>query len=414
MWHVDEGGLHAYLDDALDALPEGERIREHLAACDACQRRLAEERDLRAEARAILALASPDLGDLPSLEELEKRAGTHGSGGTSSRGRWWRLGWAASVVAAGAVGWVFGGRSVSPAEIAGTPEVAGPEIRALAPQVSTVEPTPGPEGVKTQGLQAEAASAKTGEPRPEVPRAATTTVESVDRAPVDAPATVAETARQEDEAVVPQVGARPSDLLVAPRFEPLFPPTSLGLMARGSAPSADSLALVVTSRRGAVDFGTLVPLERAQRVRVGSVQLAGSRLLPTSGGVAPASDAVVRQAELPTFAFTAHGHAKVATGVGQDSEPPGSLMVPGLEVVGVSWLQPGGAGGGVRVLQRLESGDTLELIRLPAGSSLPQEGSSRSDGRTQIAQARNGGWLIARARLPRAALASLVGRLGGG
>jgi hypothetical protein len=417
MWHVDEGGLHAYLDDALDALPgrEGEFIREHLATCDACRRRLAEERAVRAEARSILALASPDLVDVPTFGELEERAGTHVSGGAGSRGRWQWLGWAASVVAAGVVGWMLGGRSVSSGDIAGSREVVGPEVRVVGPSTSQGETIPHLQRApEAQAQQDEAAPTKRDKPGPASPRAAVAAIESVGRPAVDTTVTVAARAHSSDEASVRRVEASRAASLPALRSEPLFPPVPLGVMGRRFASSTDFLAPVVASRPEPVEFGALVPSDKARSAGAGSAALARSRLLPTSGGADPASDAVVRQATLPTFAFTAPGGGKAIAGVDREPEAPASLIVSGLQVVDVSWLEPEGAGGGVRVLQLLDSGDTLELIQLPAGSSRPQVGDLPPDGRTQIVQVRNGGWLIARARLPRSALKTLVDRLGGG
>ncbi|MGH7338052.1 MAG: anti-sigma factor family protein, partial [Myxococcota bacterium] len=53
MSHVDEGTLHAYLDNAL---PPSERatLEAHLTGCASCRARLAEERALVARARELL------------------------------------------------------------------------------------------------------------------------------------------------------------------------------------------------------------------------------------------------------------------------------------------------------------------------------------------------------------------------
>ena len=47
--HPDEGMIHTWLDDALDAA-EGERIAAHVRTCDECQARVAEARGLIAGA----------------------------------------------------------------------------------------------------------------------------------------------------------------------------------------------------------------------------------------------------------------------------------------------------------------------------------------------------------------------------
>lgn len=109
MSHVDEGALHAYLDGALDALPASEaaRIRQHLAECETCARRLEEERALREEAADILAGADPGVGAVVPLEELRRRAGARARVGPSSRLR--QLTWAASLVLAVGAGWMLRG-----------------------------------------------------------------------------------------------------------------------------------------------------------------------------------------------------------------------------------------------------------------------------------------------------------------
>ena len=59
--HPDEGLIHAWLDDALDAA-EGERIAAHVRTCDECQARVAEARGLIAGASRIVAA----LDDVPA------------------------------------------------------------------------------------------------------------------------------------------------------------------------------------------------------------------------------------------------------------------------------------------------------------------------------------------------------------
>src|SRR5688572_8905801 len=56
MLHIDEGQLHALLDEALDA-GEADTVRQHIAACGECAVRYDDERAIRARANAILELA---------------------------------------------------------------------------------------------------------------------------------------------------------------------------------------------------------------------------------------------------------------------------------------------------------------------------------------------------------------------
>src|SRR5690606_7401652 len=111
MSHVHEGALHAYLDGALDELPDGEarRVRMHLERCETCRQRLERERAVRSEAEAILADARPSI-DLPTLEELRLLAGSGpGREERPHRTRLRRLGWAASVALAVGTGWMLRG-----------------------------------------------------------------------------------------------------------------------------------------------------------------------------------------------------------------------------------------------------------------------------------------------------------------
>jgi hypothetical protein len=91
----------------------------------------------------------------------------------------------------------------------------------------------------------------------------------------------------------------------------------------------------------------------------------------------------------------------------------GSLVVPGLEVlevVSLTWRQAAAAPGGVRVLQRLETGDTLELTHLPDGvdpSVLPPLDEHLSE----LVVPRQVGWLVMRAPVAATSLAELLQRL---
>ena len=58
MPHIDEGLLHAYLDEEL-AGSEREQLLAHLSECAACRLRLEEERALVARAGELLARATP-------------------------------------------------------------------------------------------------------------------------------------------------------------------------------------------------------------------------------------------------------------------------------------------------------------------------------------------------------------------
>ena len=110
MWHVDEGTLHAYLDDvdrgpAAAALDPGLRTRvaAHLAECDVCASRLQLAERQRARAADILAAASPAI-DTPPFESVQPRIAQ--AGGEPLGKSLWP---AAGSVAAGQRGSVPGG-----------------------------------------------------------------------------------------------------------------------------------------------------------------------------------------------------------------------------------------------------------------------------------------------------------------
>ncbi len=127
MSHVREGELHAYLDGALDRLGSevADRVRLHLAACEDCQSRVEQERDLREEASALLDRAMPREIVAPPFEELLRRAAVGGESaglpatvpppgpGTNTR-RFpaYKWAWAASLVLALGTGWAIGGGSL--------------------------------------------------------------------------------------------------------------------------------------------------------------------------------------------------------------------------------------------------------------------------------------------------------------
>ena len=123
MRHVHDGELHAFLDGALDLLPEGrgEEVREHISNCPACRERLQDEEAVRSKSQ--LLLGDPDLSgvSLPTFEELRERAEALGptppvpheveeENKARYRGplRGLPLAWAATLVLATGVGWMGG------------------------------------------------------------------------------------------------------------------------------------------------------------------------------------------------------------------------------------------------------------------------------------------------------------------
>jgi hypothetical protein len=90
-----------------------------------------------------------------------------------------------------------------------------------------------------------------------------------------------------------------------------------------------------------------------------------------------------------------------------------SLVVPGLEVLDVLPVGQSTTFAGMRALQRLQTGDTLELFHLPEGidpASLPP----LRQGWSELVRPRGSGWLVMRARAPEATLLELLQRLESG
>ena len=87
-------------------------------------------------------------------------------------------------------------------------------------------------------------------------------------------------------------------------------------------------------------------------------------------------------------------------------------MVPGLEVVSVSWVDlEGQTEAAVRVLQLMEEGDTLEVLHLPPGvdpSALP---ARPGDDRRSLVSPGVDGWIVLRARADRTRMEALLARL---
>ncbi len=100
MQHADDGTLHAYLDGALTSVELG-ALEAHLAECDACRARLAEERALIERAHGLLARAAPPEAELPPWRHGDAVRRRPRSGP-----RWIPLAWAASVLVALGTGWM--------------------------------------------------------------------------------------------------------------------------------------------------------------------------------------------------------------------------------------------------------------------------------------------------------------------
>lgn len=380
MSHVDDGALHAYLDGALDALPatEAARIREHLASCDACARRLEEERAVRAEAHAILGGADPALEDLPSLEEMRALASAGGAHPPAAV-RLRRLGWAASIVVAVGAGWMLRGVREPTALAEGGAPAAEPveerpeaRVESAADVASAVDaPAPPAEG----GATRQAAEKSAAEETPLAP------------APTLALDELVVTASRPDSAVAPE-GA-PTDSGAAGRNAALVALQDSLLARLGEA------KVLPTAERAELQPVAPAPVTRATRLRADAPlqeELSRRRMDPAAE-VRAAADV----APLQSFA----------------SDALGAVIVPGLPLISVERAPAGLPEGTVRALHRVEA-DTLEVLRLPPGLDPSSLTLAEGDGRTQVSVRRGDGWLVGRARLSSARIAELLARVPGG
>lgn len=182
MSHLDEGMLHTLLDGEATA-EQATAWRAHLAACDACASRLAEEAALRVRARAALDAVLPD----PIVVAIP-----------TGRGRRWRapLAWAATVLVAVGAGWLMrgawpgGSPAGAPADEAATELTASPP--AAAPAGESPAPTSGPYYVRIGPAQPSSSAAAVSRDRsgPATPsgRSAEKKAEQEARADAAAPA----------------------------------------------------------------------------------------------------------------------------------------------------------------------------------------------------------------------------------
>lgn len=388
MSHVDDGALHAFLDGALEALPpeEATQIRDHLAACASCAARLEEERSVREEASRILAGSTPAPDGLPTFEELRAQAAARGPlGGARSGGRlprFQRMAWAASVVLALGAGWML-------RQVAGS---AGTLPRALrssgaseAAAVPIAEPDPTRQTPSAEELAEVKAAASPGVPETEAEAASELRAEAPgvretlasdegaarDRLSAEAKATVS----ADESTPAAEVAAVPS----------IFRTDSAGGRAGNTMVLKDSLGAAADDRV-APELRHALAQEFARQTRPAALDQAASPASPTARLASVAEP-------LPEL------------------DPTGSLVVPGLVVLSVSWLDERGPAGVVRVRQLLEGGDTLELLHLPPGIDPSGLGDTGSDGRTELVVPREGGWLVARAHTTGDALTALVDRL---
>jgi hypothetical protein len=410
MSHVDDGALHAYLDGALDSFPgaEADRIRSHLEACEVCSQRLEEERQLRAEASTILAGAGTYVGDMPPFEELRARASARERARRPGAGRVTRLAWAASLVIGLGSGWMLRGMSVPPMAQPSRVESLDERFRDEA------EP---------RSFQVETPAEAVTEEQDAVSVVGATEV-------VDGFAEASEADRQKvrTEAEVPAAAAPETRRTVAQdrleenegrsRGAAVVDTLSAGLRSRAVA-----IPLVRTDSAGQRMGEELRPVVSADLAEVAQRRAEGALRVPPPDSVfdsvaeswrAARDDRAAGETVVsPSFRVQdpdVPGPEPSLGRAAEETEEEATLVVPGLAVVSVVWLEGPERTGVVRVLQLLESGNTLELVHLPPGTD-PSVLEPLSGGRTELVVPRGDGWLVVRALASREILQSVLDRM---
>jgi len=405
MSHIDEGALHAYLDGALDEYPaaEARSIREHLETCGACRERLESERRVRDDATAMLGLAAPEV-EIPTFEELRAYVQANAPRRSPWTVRLYRLGWAASIVLALGTGWILRGGDVVPVRspVGTSLEVDGARQDAPSSAGNAVEARVGaaeeldagaPEVVEAELVtQMQEEAARTAEPERIAPSGPQSRLPDVVPAPEadafgdlaadDVPQPSAPAAGAADEpAAMKTDGARQQELVASRAPEP-------------TSAAAEPVASVSPLRERAADTsGAGISVEVERRSAPSDV-LSSANSVGAAAGLTP----LVRSADAAD------------TDEVSPAEESYSLVVPGLEVLEVRFRGAGVRSEGQVVLQRLESGDTLQVIHLPPEMDAEVlEGPGPRD--NQLVVQRATGWIVMRAPLDDGALLDLMGRL---
>jgi len=410
MSHVDEGALHAYLDGALDEYPaaEARRVREHVETCAVCAERLAVERSVREEARAILDLAAPKV-EVPTFEDLR----AYVRAGQSRRvafGRLYKMGWAASVALALGTGWMIRGSRIDPVNTVRATESAGPATsaeRALDEVVATVPPAT----MEEADRDATPAVPAPAEPTAAEPPAVAAIERPATDAPVDGAALRAEVAQ-----AAPPPGARSAGSGGSVAGLTADPAPVPDLAADAVVADAQKLDDAAVGNRAA--FGDVVadldgrqvdPARVQERLDSAARAAESRRRVSVDQTVTSALDAAAPAAP----SLQRSGAANEIERERAEEEDAESLVVPGLEVLTVENLGEGTAFAGTRSLQRLASGDTLEVIHLPEGVE-PSLLAPPAPGRNQVVRQHVDGWLVMRAALSLIDLEQLLERLEAG
>ncbi|MDH3733641.1 MAG: zf-HC2 domain-containing protein [Gemmatimonadota bacterium] len=381
MRHATEGELHAYLDGALAAIDgrAAEELTAHLSRCADCRALLEEERAIRDRAGELLGAALPGV-EAPPFETIVGSA----DGRATRRVTGERLAWAAGIFVALGAGWMGNALMREPTEV-------------LAPrEVSVAQIEPAAESEVSRGVESGADAANERIAGPDDVAGALEFEDRAEDRPVAAPAAPEPQASLEEATPDPAEGRGRSDALQKDlRAEVEADQVGREGEARDTAAkSADEAAAA----------GTLDQIragERQERAvgQASGAEAAGEReqvdvTLPSP----PEAAEPFESRRVEALTITASDRDVMLAGVewrtideseaiGILGRPP--LRVPDLDVVA---LQAGGSGF-IRVLQRLPSGDQVEVVQWLAGSDpgaqdvaedLPREAPAAARARTNV------------------------------
>jgi hypothetical protein len=337
MRHVDDGTIHAWLDEQITDPGEAAWIHEHLGECATCRARLTAEGATVDRAQALLAEGAPS-GERPSFEALVAKAGhaiadAERPDARVTRGRRERLffqaAWAASLALAVGLGWAardLTGRDRFDSFPAATVTAPQPDtLSAPAPRVDASDPATTPAiGAEVSSVPRRDAAARQ---RPEASR-------SIGGA---APTTPQQATPAAQRQAAPQMPASLQRSAADTRGEP---PASAQDSARSS--------VAETTRADAPPPTTAAPAAAALQ-----------ETISLGADVAAAASRATEWRPLPRTEAAAR---------------------TGMPLYGIDGLEPvltalSGDGARVRTTYRLASGDVVELVQQRPVPGAPQVGA---------------------------------------
>lgn len=428
MQHVDEGDLHAWLDGALDQLGDGRaaQVREHLRTCAACREALVAEETMRARADQVLALAVPKSIDAPPFETLVARARalqpTVAPAQRSRLSRVTRMGWAASVVIALGAGWMA--RTLELGSEPADRVASAPVSEVVQPAAPSADPT-----VAAPSDAVVAAGPRSAEMAGAGPAGPTSAAQPV-RQNVATPPVVASGAGQSvqrraaEEAVAPEKSVVAQLDSALERNAPPAAPAPVPVV-KEPAPAPQ----VATEQRTTATSANLAEPARttgrtvlvSRRPRAG--EIAASSAVPRSSGlgIQGGRDTTSVPGLFAQGGVGSAGASRVEVSTDADIDEAVDLIVPDLPVLRVEWTEVSPGRPGLRVLQRLAPGDTLEVRFVRSGGAAADAaadplaavvGVPLRAGWSQVVRVHRDGWLVARAPLKVEELEALVNSAG--